>query len=118
MGITVRSGNELESAPSVCRGCLEPPCVDACPSQALRTGTGRGVIFLKERCRGCNICIMVCPFNALGCEGQPATRCSGCEGKPECALPAGPGIESRAKRRLVAEKLAPIQSGGNPWLQR
>jgi carbon-monoxide dehydrogenase iron sulfur subunit len=68
--------------PIQCRHCDDAPCLDACPSGALyRTPEGL-VLTHDERCIGCWMCIMVCPFGAP----QPfrhfrkVIKCDLCEG--------------------------------------
>jgi len=48
--------------PVQCRHCADAPCLDACPAKALyRDATGL-VLLRDERCIGCWMCVMVCPF--------------------------------------------------------
>lgn len=50
--------------PVQCRHCADAPCLDACPAKALyRDATGL-VLLSDERCIGCWMCVMVCPFGA------------------------------------------------------
>ncbi len=49
-----------------CRHCLEPTCVEACPSGAMRRDEETGTVILdQDRCVGCWMCIMVCPVGAI-----------------------------------------------------
>jgi carbon-monoxide dehydrogenase iron sulfur subunit len=68
--------------PVQCRHCEEAPCLDACPAGALYRESGGLVLLRDERCIGCWMCIMVCPFGAP----QPfrhfrkAIKCDRCNG--------------------------------------
>ncbi len=48
----------------LCRQCLTPACVDACPEGALYINKEKGNIRMitKERCIGCKQCIDACPY--------------------------------------------------------
>lgn len=49
-----------------CRQCLEPFCLEACPSGAMHRDDRTGAIMCDEsRCVGCWMCIMVCPAGAI-----------------------------------------------------
>ncbi|MFP4545802.1 MAG: 4Fe-4S dicluster domain-containing protein [Methanomassiliicoccales archaeon] len=48
-----------------CRHCERPRCVDACISGALRKTEEGTVIHDPEKCVGCWMCIMACPFGAI-----------------------------------------------------
>lgn len=50
--------------PIHCRHCEDAPCLDACPSAALYRDPEGLVLLHDERCIGCWMCIMVCPFGA------------------------------------------------------
>lgn len=47
-----------------CRQCLDAPCIDACPTQALVLDTEHGNIRVvdKSLCVGCGRCYKACPF--------------------------------------------------------
>jgi NAD(P)H-nitrite reductase large subunit/Fe-S-cluster-containing hydrogenase component 2 len=71
-----------------CEQCDEPLCVFACKSGALARDPLTGLVALdEERCLGCAMCLMVCPF---GLRLDPArdrvVRCDACAGRdvPAC----------------------------------
>ena len=69
------------AVPVQCQHCEEAPCVEICPSGALRKSDSGGVVlFDKERCIGCKWCIVVCPFGVtwLGEDGRSIIRCDLC----------------------------------------
>jgi carbon-monoxide dehydrogenase iron sulfur subunit len=71
--------------PIQCRHCEDAPCLDACPSGALYRDEEGLVLVHAERCIGCWMCMMVCPFGAP----QPfrhyrkVIKCDGCKGRDE-----------------------------------
>jgi anaerobic carbon-monoxide dehydrogenase iron sulfur subunit len=50
--------------PIQCRHCEDAPCLDACPAKALYREPEGLVLLHDERCIGCWMCVMVCPFGA------------------------------------------------------
>jgi len=56
----------------VCRHCLSAPCVDECPTGALRKSEDGMTVLDLDLCIGCKICMEVCPFGApqLGDDGK------------------------------------------------
>jgi anaerobic carbon-monoxide dehydrogenase iron sulfur subunit len=50
--------------PLQCRHCQDAPCLDACPAKALYREAAGLVLLHDERCVGCWMCVMVCPFGA------------------------------------------------------
>jgi protein NrfC len=47
-----------------CRQCVDPPCVEECPTGALTTNPEYGNVRMvdKEKCIGCGTCYDVCPY--------------------------------------------------------
>ncbi len=50
--------------PVQCRHCADAPCLDACPAKALYRAEEGLVLLDDDRCIGCWMCVMVCPFGA------------------------------------------------------
>ena len=49
----------------VCLGCLEPACLEVCPSNALEYRDGGGVLLQAEKCIGCRSCEHNCIMKAI-----------------------------------------------------
>jgi protein NrfC len=61
--------NPFESYPddvtiAQCRQCVDPACVEVCPTEALRPDTAYGNVRMVDRskCIGCGECIEACPY--------------------------------------------------------
>ena len=61
-----------------CRHCEPAPCVEACIAGAMRKNDGE-VRCVTERCVGCWMCVMVCPFDAVRPSTVTAVKCDMCE---------------------------------------
>lgn len=73
--------------PVLCLFCEDPPCISACPVEALSQNPKTGVIEVDVGlCNGCQLCISACPFEAIffDQENQKAFTCDLCQGDPEC----------------------------------
>jgi Fe-S-cluster-containing dehydrogenase component len=51
--------------PQTCMHCQEPPCIEACPAEALIKREDGPVILNEEQCNGCQACMDACPYNAI-----------------------------------------------------
>ncbi|NIS78915.1 MAG: 4Fe-4S dicluster domain-containing protein [Anaerolineales bacterium] len=102
--------------PMVCLQCENAPCVAACPKAALyRDPHMYRVTWNPNACIGCKMCVMVCPFGAIGVDGntQQVIKCDLCDGDPICVRFCVPGalqfrtvIEiDRSKQREVGFRL-------------
>ena len=60
--ITARKGRSM---PVLCMNCANPACVKACGKKALEKASDGTVIFRKELCDGCRLCVPACPFKAI-----------------------------------------------------
>jgi len=67
--------------PLQCRHCEDAPCLMVCPTEAIhRTGDAGPVLIDEERCIGCKMCLVVCPFGAidLARSGRAVVKCDLC----------------------------------------
>lgn len=89
-----RFGN-LRLMQETCKQCAHPvPCADACPRGAIEASSATGArVVNREKCVGCKICLGACPWQMVSYdeETKKATKCTLCDGKPECvdACPTG-----------------------------
>jgi TPP-dependent indolepyruvate ferredoxin oxidoreductase alpha subunit len=75
-----------------CKGCLNAPCVTACPETAITQSTETGTIVVNEqKCKGCDWCIEACKYGAITLHPSrhKAIVCDTCGGTPKC-IPACP----------------------------
>ncbi len=71
-GIMIR---EVEGSyyPIICQQCEGAPCKLICPTEANKED---GII--QEKCIGCGLCMMVCPFGAIVIHERKAHKCDQC----------------------------------------
>lgn len=78
-----------ENYPVACRHCRDYPCVNSCIACALKYDPIQGIIFDKEKCVGCWMCIMACPYGAvkINRRDNKSVRCDFCADikEPRCA---------------------------------
>jgi len=105
---------------TICRQCIEAPCVDACITGALRQAV-IGVMLNDITCIGCGMCTMACPFGAiwLNKDREKSVKCDGCPNHaiPPCinaCRPEALQLEQKARiagthRRRSSEKMITIE---------
>ena len=74
-----------------CQHCKDAPCVDACMSGALSKDDKTGMTKQdNEKCVGCWMCVMVCPFGAVirDVESHVAVKCDLCPDRDDYACVA------------------------------
>jgi anaerobic carbon-monoxide dehydrogenase iron sulfur subunit len=85
--IHVHAGDHANTSfPTKCRHCDPAPCLQVCPTGAIFRDRDHDVVLIDvDRCIGCAMCAMVCPFDVLTFHrlaGGPATavavKCDGC----------------------------------------
>lgn len=73
--------------PSTCQQCTEPPCMVACPKNAIRRDSAlERVVIDTSLCVGCAMCVSACPTGSMAFAhdlGLPF-KCELCDGDPEC----------------------------------
>jgi len=75
------------SIPLVCQQCDAPKCIEVCPTQAItRDDNKKGVIFNREECIDCELCIEACPAHLVpvNFDQKVTTWCDLCDGQPQC----------------------------------
>lgn len=93
----IELGPKGKAVPVFCRHCDDPACVTACMSGAMSKDRETGVVTSDpEKCAGCWMCVMSCPFSMVRPDylaGKVAVKCDFCNGRaiPRCieACPTG-----------------------------
>ncbi len=73
-----------------CRHCEDAPCLEACLTGAMRREPSTDAVLCdEERCVGCWMCVMVCPFGVISRKvegGRVISKCNLCKGEemPVC----------------------------------
>jgi carbon-monoxide dehydrogenase iron sulfur subunit len=79
--------------PLQCRHCEDAPCVMICPTEAMHRASQTGPVLIdQDRCIGCKLCMVVCPFGviSLARDGKGVIKCDACiertaaGGEPAC----------------------------------
>jgi carbon-monoxide dehydrogenase iron sulfur subunit len=83
--------HEELAVPVICSQCEDAWCQRICPAGAISKTTlpasgARLVQVDEQKCVGCRMCVMACPFGAMriGEQGH-AEKCDLCDGDPRCA---------------------------------
>lgn len=73
--------------PMICQQCQDAVCISVCPTGALTRYEELGIVRCNEdRCIGCRMCVVTCPFGAMGFDAlaKKVFKCELCDGDPEC----------------------------------
>lgn len=97
-----------------CQHCEDAPCVVACMSGALTKDKKTGAtLHDKEKCVGCWMCVMTCPFGAIvqDVENHIAVKCDLCPDRDDyacvVACPTGAlfvGTKAEFEKKLKEKK--------------
>jgi tetrathionate reductase subunit B len=70
----------LHFLPRLCQHCPNPPCIDACPVEALSKRPDGPIVLTEAECTGCRACLDACPYGAItfNDETQKASKCDLC----------------------------------------
>jgi Fe-S-cluster-containing hydrogenase component 2 len=72
------------STPVVCLQCKKPPCVKACPVNAIGKGADGVLKIDYDQCIGCEACVTECPFGVMMALPDKVVKCELCGGDPQC----------------------------------
>jgi carbon-monoxide dehydrogenase iron sulfur subunit len=78
--VTVEAAGD-HGLPLQCRHCEDAPCVAVCPTEAIhRMSDGGPVLIDEERCIGCRMCLIACPFGVISTsrDGGAVVKCDLC----------------------------------------
>jgi carbon-monoxide dehydrogenase iron sulfur subunit len=93
------------AAPVVCHQCKKPPCLKACPVDAIKKEPDGLVRIDAELCIGCEACVTECPFGIMISVLDKVTKCELCNGDPQCVkYCATAAIEYGEPETLVQER--------------
>lgn len=73
--------------PMTCFHCEEAWCLNVCPAHAIyRNVETNAVEINKDRCAGCKMCILSCPYGNIHFDHEElvSKKCNLCEGDPQC----------------------------------
>ena len=73
--------------PMLCRQCESAPCMAVCPVKAIVHEEDPDRVTVDyDLCIGCKLCVMVCPFGAMGFDTveKKVIKCDLCDGDPAC----------------------------------
>ena len=72
--------NSPHYIPVYCHHCIEAPCLESCPVDAIFTDELGVVLIDSELCTGCRECIEACPYGAMQFddENEVAIKCDLC----------------------------------------
>ena len=72
--------DEQYAVPLNCRHCGESPCIEVCPTKAIRRETPDAVTIAPMKCIGGQLCSLACPFGAVWFDtlNKVARKCDLC----------------------------------------
>ncbi|MCX7829272.1 MAG: 4Fe-4S dicluster domain-containing protein [Thermanaerothrix sp.] len=112
-----------QNVPMMCFQCDDAPCAKACKTQALYKSSSGLVEFDRDKCIGCRMCVMACPFGNVSYDrsSKGVVKCDQCGGDPKCAgicptkaieyMPADAAVVSKKKRfaKRIADALEEVK---------
>lgn len=64
----------------VCKHCVQAPCLEVCPTNAIIRTEFDTVVIMSDVCNGCRLCIAACPFGVIDINpaSNTAQKCTLC----------------------------------------
>jgi indolepyruvate ferredoxin oxidoreductase alpha subunit len=78
--------NQTFNTAVTCKACLNAPCINACPENAISQTENGTIVIDEKKCKGCDWCIDACQYGALTLHpsSHKAIVCDLCGGEPKC----------------------------------
>jgi tetrathionate reductase subunit B len=73
--------SSMSYRPITCMHCADPPCIPACPTEAIQKRDHDGIVLIDDKtCDGCESCIPECPYDVIQIdpENEIARKCTFC----------------------------------------
>jgi Fe-S-cluster-containing dehydrogenase component len=84
-GITiVRDEFDRYEIQFACLQCDDPECVAACRTGAMHKDEDGIVRVNEDKCIGCRMCVIACPYAAIISHKGKIVKCDLCGGDPQC----------------------------------
>ncbi len=80
--VVFKNEKEGKNFPIVCQQCSKPLCMEVCLNGAITKDEKKGVVIHDvEKCLGCKMCVLSCPFGGIGyvAELGVARKCDLCQ---------------------------------------
>lgn len=58
----------------MCRHCEDAPCASVCPNGAIVRAGDQSIQVLQDKCIGCKMCVLACPYGAMTVRMQKVVR--------------------------------------------
>lgn len=101
--------SETKPAPIFCRHCDLPECVYTCMTGAMRKDNETGfVLYDKERCASCYMCVMACPYGVLKSDrvyNKEIMKCDMCINRSEDGSPNPMCVEKCPMQAITLEEV-------------
>ncbi len=101
-----------------CNQCSQPECLSVCPTGAISKSASGTIVLDSDRCVGCNICNLVCPFGGIyPKQGEhKSQKCDLCGDNPECSKACPYNILTYKKAEVVMKHMdEDLLSPGIPY---
>ncbi|HJP41718.1 MAG TPA: 4Fe-4S dicluster domain-containing protein, partial [Dehalococcoidia bacterium] len=74
--------------PRMCQHCVNPPCIESCPFDAVEKRGNGIVVIVDDNCTGCELCLPACPYGviAMDTETRIVSICDLCSSRLEVGL--------------------------------